>query len=138
MAQHENIGEIVWYLKSTEALRGVEVEDIVHHLFLLKELDQMELIEDDDGNMVYSWAWYLVDDDGLAKQKRGEMPDRFDKGCHMIGLYGYNKTLRISEMKKIIRERVEKTGVDTFSIYTPRKKWITYKKEGMRCRQSQQ
>ncbi len=130
---NESRKKILKYLLSCDALKKDTPKEICEHLSRLERYEQLDALEDSNGDLVYAWAWWMLSDKTLELVKEGKAPKRFNRGKHMLGFFALvPQQIGVMKMRRVIRNAVRMERAKTFNVYTPRGKWYTIKTRYLR------
>lgn len=123
----KSLGQIFKYILSTDAFRGAPASDVASHLAKLMKYEQIDAMEDVDGNLVYAIGWYKVSDKAFEDIKRGIPPRRFNRGPNMVGVFAlFPQDVGVSRMRHIIKRAIKIERASRLHIYNSQGRWLTY------------
>ena len=116
--------KVMAYLKSTNWLKDMPLENIAYHLDLLLRYDQLDAAEDLDGNLLYACGWWLLSDGALEGLKKGIIPKRINRGTNGVGIFFINGDLPAMAMRRVIQKNMIISKAHRFVTYTRNNKWL--------------
>lgn len=122
----DSIAQILEYVLSTDAFSQDDPKAVVDHVAKLFKYDQVDAMEDVDGNLVYAVGWYKVTDKAVEDIKNGIPPKRFNRGPNMVGVFAiFPQDVGVSRMRHIFKRAIKMEKARRLHIYNSSGKWVT-------------
>ncbi len=122
----KNMAKVLESVAEVDYFRNMPRRLVAKHLDRLSDWDQLEVKQNQNGELLYAWAWWKINKPALNDLHKMTPPRRFNRGSNIVTVFAvidnYTPIKMLRAMKRALR--IEKAR--THSYFSRRLgKWVT-------------